>query len=105
MPVKMGIARMWPANMAQKTAKPKKTAKGTEALTSAGFKLFDKLRALRMEIAREEHVPPYIIFSDKTLIDMAAKAPASREEMLNVSGVGEYKYAKYGTRFLSVIEE
>ena len=58
-----------------------------------------------MEIAREEHVPPYIIFSDKTLIDMAAKAPASREEMLNVSGVGEYKYAKYGTRFLSVIEE
>ena len=89
----------------EKTAKPKKTAKGTEALTSAGFKLFDKLRALRMEIAREEHVPPYIIFSDKTLIDMAAKAPASREEMLNVSGVGEYKYAKYGTRFLSVIEE
>ncbi|RHP44051.1 DNA helicase RecQ [Clostridium sp. AF32-12BH] len=89
----------------EKTAKPKKTAKGTEALTSAGFKLFDKLRALRMEIAREEHVPPYIIFSDKTLIDMAAKAPASREEMLNVSGVGEHKYAKYGTRFLSVIEE
>ena len=91
--------------MPEKTAKPKKTARGTEALTSAGFQLFDKLRTLRLEIAREEHVPPYIIFNDKTLIDMAAKAPASREEMLDVSGVGEHKYAKYGERFLAVIED
>ena len=91
--------------MPEKTAKPKKTARRTEALTSAGFQLFDKLRTLRLEIAREEHVPPYIIFNDKTLIDMAAKAPASREEMLDVSGVGEHKYAKYGERFLAVIED
>lgn len=76
-----------------------------EPLTSAGFKLFDRLRALRLEIAREESVPPYIIFSDKTLIDMAAKVPASQQEMLNVTGVGENKYMKYGERFLSLIEE
>lgn len=89
----------------EKAAKPKKKAKGTESLTSAGFQLFDKLRALRLEIAREEKMPPYIVFSDKTLIDMAAKVPSNKEEMMNVSGVGENKFAKYGERFLSVIKE
>ncbi len=87
-----------------KAPQTKKT-KGMEALTSAGFRLFDMLKKLRLEIAREEHMPPYIVFSDKTLIDMAVKAPASRQEMLNVSGVGEYKYNKYGERFLAVIKE
>lgn len=89
----------------EKAAKPKKKAKGTESLTSAGFQLFDKLRALRLEIAREEKMPPYIVFSDKTLIDMAAKMPSNKEEMMNVSGVGENKFAKYGEQFLSVIKE
>lgn len=89
----------------EKAAKPKKKAKGTESLTSAGFQLFDKLRALRLEIAREEKMPPYIVFSDKTLIDMAARMPVNKEEMMNVSGVGENKFAKYGERFLSVIKE
>ena len=67
--------------------------------------LFERLKKLRLEIAREESMPPYIIFSDKTLIDMAAKMPASKPEMLDVSGVGENKFAKYGERFLEVIEE
>lgn len=89
----------------ERSAKTKKKSKGMESLTSAGFKLFEKLRELRLEIAREESMPPYIIFSDKTLIDMAVKVPASKGEMLNVSGVGENKYAKYGERFLSRIEE
>lgn len=89
----------------ERQPKVKKTAKGTEALTSAGFKLFDKLRALRLEIAREESMPPYIIFSDKTLIDMAVRVPQSKQEMLNVSGVGENKYNKYGERFINVIND
>lgn len=88
----------------EKPAKIKKTSNGMENLTAAGFRLFDKLRALRLEIAREESMPPYIIFSDKTLIDMAEKVPTSKGEMLNVSGVGENKYLKYGNRFLSLIE-
>ncbi len=83
---------------------PKKS-KGTEALTSAGFKLFDKLRELRLEIAREESMPPYIIFNDKSLIDMAVKIPTSRVEMLNVSGVGASKNNKYGDRFLALIAD
>ncbi len=89
----------------ERTAKTKKKVKGMESLTSAGFKLFSKLRELRLEIAREESMPPYIIFSDKTLIDMAIKVPATKQEMLNVSGVGENKYAKYGERFISLVEE
>ncbi len=88
----------------ERTVKTKKKSKGVESLTSAGFKLFHKLRELRLEIAREESMPPYIIFSDKTLIDMAAKVPTSQQEMLNVSGVGENKYAKYGERFLAVVD-
>lgn len=89
----------------ERTTKANKTSKGMESLTSAGFKLFNKLRELRFEIAREEGMPPYIIFSDKTLIDMAAKVPVSKSEMLAVSGVGENKYVKYGERFLGLIEK
>ncbi len=89
----------------EKTAKTKKKARSVETLTSSGYKLFERLKKLRLEIAREESMPPYIIFSDKTLIDMAAKMPASKPEMLDVSGVGENKFAKYGERFLEVIEE
>lgn len=89
----------------EKTAKTKKKAKSVETLTSSGYKLFERLKKLRLEIAREESMPPYIIFSDKTLIDMAAKKPSSKPEMLDVSGVGENKFAKYGERFLEVIEE
>ena len=89
----------------EKTAKTKKKARSVETLTSSGYKLFERLKKLRLEIAREESMPPYIIFSDKTLIDMAAKKPSSKPEMLDVSGVGENKFAKYGERFLEVIEE
>ena len=78
-------------------------AKSTDALTSAGYKLFEKLRQLRLVIAREEAMPPYIIFSDKTLIDMCTKYPQNKEEMLNVSGVGENKFRKYGQRFMDEI--
>lgn len=89
----------------ERISKTKKKSKGMESLTSAGFKLFDKLRELRLEVAREESMPPYIIFSDKSLIDMAVKVPTNQYEMMSVSGVGENKYIKYGERFLSVIEE
>ena len=85
--------------------KPKKNIKGMDSLTSSGFKLFDKLKELRLEIAREEKMPPYIVFNDKTLIDMCAKMPITKSDMLNVSGVGEDKYGKYGERFINVIKE
>lgn len=77
--------------------------KSTDELTSAGYRLFEKLRQLRLVIAKEEGMPPYIIFSDKTLIDMCVKMPKDKREMLAVSGVGENKFKKYGQRFLEEI--
>ena len=65
--------------------------------------MFEDLRGLRREIAREENVPPYLIFSDRTLVDMCVKKPQNREQMLQVSGVGDYKLEKYGEAFLSRI--
>ena len=83
----------------------KQRKRSTDSLTSKGFRLFEKLRRLRLAIAKEEAVPPYIIFNDKTLIDMCVKSPKDRQEMLMVSGVGENKFYKYGQRFLDVIAE
>ncbi len=80
-----------------------KKAKSTDALTGAGYRLFERMKQLRLMIAREEGMPPYIVFSDKTLIDMCAKHPETEEEMLQVSGVGENKLRKYGKRFLDEI--
>lgn len=77
----------------------------SDILTGKGMNLFEELRSLRTEIAREEAVPPYIIFSDKTLLDMCRKVPSDENEMLNVQGVGTNKFEKYGERFLGVIFE
>ena len=71
----------------------------------AGDGLFDQLRALRKELAREENIPPYLIFSDKTLRGMCELRPKTEEELSEVSGVGEKKLAKYGARFLACLRE
>jgi len=68
-------------------------------------KLFEKLRKLRMSIAKQRDIPPYVIFSDKTLHEMAAKCPQSRKEMLHITGVGQVKLQQYGTRFANAIKE
>lgn len=73
--------------------------------TEAEVQLFEQLRQLRTEIARKEKVPPYIVFSDKTLTHMCVLKPTSKEEMLQVSGVGEHKYKKYGKKFLDCIKK
>lgn len=65
--------------------------------------LFERLRVLRMEIAKEEKIPPYIVFSDKTLISMCQLRPKNLEELLEVSGVGVVKAEKYGERFLHLL--
>ena len=67
--------------------------------------LYALLKAKRLEIAREEKVPPYIVFTDRTLLDMCVKASQTKEEMLKVSGVGENKFGKYGRQFLECITE
>ena len=67
--------------------------------------LFDILRKERLEIAREEQVPPYIIFSDVSLVEMASYFPHSPDEMIRISGVGDTKLERYGTRFIRMIAE
>lgn len=101
------IMRTYEEKEPDKKKKVQKTVRkrSTDALTSAGYDLFEVLRKLRLEIAKEESMPPYIIFSDKTLIDMCVKKPSDEEEMLNVSGVGANKLKKYGQRFLEEIQK
>lgn len=67
--------------------------------------LFAELRQLRKELASEEQVPPFVIFSDASLKDMCIKLPQSEEEFLHVSGVGELKLEKYGAAFIKAITE
>ena len=67
--------------------------------------IFEKLRSLRAEIAQEKNIPPYIVFSDKTLKDLSVKLPESKEEMLAVHGIGEVKYERYGEQFLTLLGE
>ena len=86
----------------EKESKKIKT-KTSGVLSQEDEPLFQRLRQLRMEIAREEKVPPYIVCSDKTLVHMCIIKPHDKEEMLTVSGVGEHKYTKYGEKFLREI--
>ena len=87
----------------EKIAVKKKKKTAGVLLSNEQEALFEKLRQLRMEIAKEEKVPPYIVFSYKTLVHMCQVRPENKEQMLKVSGVGEFKYQKYGERFLEVI--
>ncbi len=65
--------------------------------------LFQKLKAKRLKIAKAQNLPPYIIFHDKTLLEMAKLRPRNIEEMLKITGVGEAKFKRYGKDFLSEI--
>ncbi|HNJ67346.1 MAG TPA: HRDC domain-containing protein, partial [Turneriella sp.] len=67
--------------------------------------LFELLRRKRKELADEQNLAPYMIFSDKSLIDMSTRLPQSRAEFLDVHGVGEAKWQRYGEQFLYLIRE
>ena len=67
--------------------------------------LFEKLRRLRLDLSKKLGVPPFVIFHDKTLNEMAAFKPSSHAEFLQISGVGEQKAGKFGDAFLKAINE
>jgi ATP-dependent DNA helicase RecQ len=88
--------------------KPKANGKSArrearQAIPAADRVLFEKLRARRLELAKAANVPPYVIFHDKTLMEMAARCPRSAAQLAGISGVGEAKLARYGEAFLEVI--
>ena len=101
----MRMAKEQERTVQEKNEKKKKRVVSGVELTEAEQRLFERLRVLRTEIAREEKVPPYIVFSDKTLISMSKIRPRDKVGMLKVSGVGEFKYDKYGERFLGCVRE
>jgi ATP-dependent DNA helicase RecQ len=73
-------------------------------LEGMDVRLFASLKALRTSIAREENVPAYVVFSDRTLAELAVRKPRTTAGMLQVRGVGQTKLDKYGERFLAAIK-
>ncbi len=84
---------------------PRKSKRDQQSWEGVDRDLFERLRSLRLEIARERSVPPYVVFSDASLRDMAASRPATREQMLAVHGVGAKKLEDFGEAFLAAIAE
>ncbi|MEK4229549.1 DNA helicase RecQ [Solibacillus sp. FSL H8-0538] len=81
----------------------RKAARPVKAVVEENDPLFEALRKIRKEISEREGVPPFVVFSDKTLRDMCEKRPMNDMEFLNVSGVGESKLEKYGAAFIEAI--
>jgi ATP-dependent DNA helicase RecQ len=90
-----------PAKPAQET---RKRAGGTVFAEDSDKGLFDALRVVRMELAKAQNLPPYVIFHDSTLLGFVAAKPKTLREMLKISGVGATKLEKYGQIFLDVIK-
>jgi ATP-dependent DNA helicase RecQ len=84
-------------------AEPEPTAAPTGDPGAYDRLLFEALRALRRTIAEERGVPPYLVFSDASLRDMARRRPATLEQLRDVKGVGDWKLETFGARFLAVI--
>lgn len=88
-----------------KASREKSSSPASVTLSASDNELFSKLRAYRMRLAKAQNVPPYVIFHDSTLQEMARSKPKTKADMLHISGVGEAKLARYGDGFLEVIGE
>ena len=90
---------------ADKRSEKTPAAKAVQAVDDYDEELFDKLRTLRFELAKELKVPAYIVFSNAALQDMARRRPVTEQEFLQVNGVGETKLTMYGDQFISAIKD
>lgn len=84
---------------------PKEVEIKTVRREPVNSKLYDQLKALRMKFAKQNHIPPYLVFSDKTLQEMCQRLPKSKQELLDISGVGMVKYNQYGEAFIESIKK
>jgi len=100
---KIQLVKMQVANKRQAAAKA--AAKPKTKRERVRDELFEKLRLLRRELAQKQGIPPYLIFSDKTLEEMAARRPVIDADMMDISGVGEQKLKRYGDLFMNAILE
>lgn len=89
----------------QEIKKKSKKKKDQESINRTKSPLFEALRAVRRRLAEEEGKPPFMIFSDATLYEMAQRKPMTMDELLTVSGVGQHKLTHYGKYFLNALRE
>jgi ATP-dependent DNA helicase RecQ len=108
-PVLKGAQEVWlrrdaePAR--QRVSKAERASRAKEAFAGASDDpLWQALKAKRMELAKEQGVPPYVIFHDSTLLEILNQRPQTLVEMTRISGVGQAKLARYGDAFLQVLE-
>ncbi len=85
--------------------KKKKIGSEEVAVTDPVQQLFAQLKAVRLDVARKEHIPPYLVFSDATLLDMAVRRPSNIDEFVQVNGVGEKKAVRFGRQFISAVRK
>jgi len=104
----VSLKKFQPAEKAEKPTRAGKKAAAEAAAATSGSpeaRLFERLRQLRKAIADEQGVPPYVVFSDATLQEMAREQPASRVAMLSISGVRMKKFETYGEAFIEAIRQ
>jgi ATP-dependent DNA helicase RecQ len=103
-PLLRGEERLFLGRPRVRAALPKKSAsKGRAREHDEG--LFQALRTVRKRLADEAGVPPFVVFGDTTLVEMAARRPATAEELLQVNGVGTHKLGRYGAAFIEAIRQ
>ena len=81
------------------------TRRSAQDLSPQDQSIFEQLRQLRSMLAKEQNVPPYVIFPDKTLVEMVIAKPTSEVQMLDISGIGEVKLSRYGEPFLNELKQ
>jgi ATP-dependent DNA helicase RecQ len=108
-PVLKGEQEVWlrrDAEPEKRLSKAERSARAKEAFEGANDDpLWQALKAKRLELAREQGVPPYVIFHDSTLLEIHNRKPQTLDEMGQISGIGQAKLQKYGDAFLQVLEE
>ncbi len=87
----------------EKTSKKKKKSGPVADLNDDDLRLFETLRELRKQLAREQGVPPYVIFGDAALLEMSRERPGNEEQFLEINGVGQVKLERHGAIFLEAI--
>jgi ATP-dependent DNA helicase RecQ len=86
-----------------RSGRPRKRSREAMAVSPTDRPLFEALRAWRSNEAKSQHVPPYVIFNDRTLTEIAAVKPGSRAALAQVNGVGEGKLARYGEAVMEIV--
>ena len=93
-------------NVSRRAARPKRSKREEKFdLNDGQQKLWEALRAKRLQLAQHQGVPPYVIFNDATLLEMIRHTPRTTDELLQINGVGSLKLERYGETFLGVLAE